>query len=279
MQKHTYTSAIALALVSLTSYSTPAIAQSNVAINYLNLQVDFQQPRLPDNGAPTGRRKGAAGRGNNCAFAPPLTALVPQSESAQDGGKITYVWGKTIAERPTFWFYVPDFQTSLISAEFVLQDGEDDVYRTPVILPKVPGIASIRLPSTVMPLKVGKMYQWFLKVNINCASPELSSVKDYVEGWVVRVTPNRNLVNQLKTATPQQQIALYAANGIWYEALTSLAELRSVDTSNALLQNNWTDLLHSVGLSDVASEPIVQCCTFDKAYSYEERTIQRIRHD
>lgn len=274
MQKHTYPRAIALALVSLTSYSIPAVAQPNVAINHLNLlQVHFQQPRLPDNGAPTGRRKGAAGRGDKCAFSPPLTALVPQFESEQGGRKATYVWGKTTAEYPTFWFYVPA-QTSLISAQFVLQDGEDDVYRTPVTLPKTPGIVSIRLPSTVMPLKVGKMYQWFLKLNISCASPELFNVKDSVEGWVKRVTLNSNLVNQLKTATPQQRIALYAANGIWYEALTSLAELRSVDTSNALIQNNWTDLLQSVGLNDVASEPIVQCCTFDKAYSYEDRTIQ-----
>lgn len=275
MQKIINTYAITLALISLTSYTVPATAQSEIAMNNPDsLRVHFvQQPQLPDNGTPTGRRKGAAGRGN-CSFEPPLTALVPESEKTlpEDERKTTYVWGKTIAERPTFWFYVPYSQTSLVSAEFVLQDGEDDVYRAPVTLPRTPGIVSIRLPSTLVPLKVGKMYHWFFKVNVDCASPP-SNIKDYVEGWVQRVTLP-SLTRKLKTATIKQRIALYAANGIWYDALTSVADLRLVD-SNALIKEDWTGLLQSVGLSNIASKPIVQCCNFENAYSFQEiRTIK-----
>lgn len=125
MQKLTNTSAITMALISLTSYTVPVTAQSDVASNNPNnLGIHFvQQPQLPDNGTPIGRRKGAAGRGN-CATELRLTALVPAVEKnlTEGGGKATYVWGKTTAEYPTFWFYVPYSSTSLRSVEFVLQE-------------------------------------------------------------------------------------------------------------------------------------------------------------
>ncbi len=273
MQKITNTSAITMALISLTSYPMPVLASHPLVSNNLsNLGVHFQQPQLPDNGTPTGRRKGAAGRGN-CVTESRLTALVPAFEKtlAENRGKATYVWGKTIAEYPTFWFYVPYLSTSLRSVEFVLQDGEDDVYRSPVTLPETPGIVSFRLPHTTTPLEVGKMYRWFFKVNLNCAPQQLANAnyQDYVEGWVQRVEVNSRVTHQLETATPQQQIAIYAANGIWHEALSAIAALGGTETT---IKAYWTDLLQSAGLSDIASKPIVQCCNLENTYS-----LQRVR--
>lgn len=270
MQKIKPTYAIALALVSLTTYTMPILASHTpVSNNPDNLRVHFvQQPQLPDNGTPTGRRKGAAGRGN-CVLEKPLTALVPAIEKnlTEDGAKATYVWGKTITEYPTFWFYVPYSATSLRSVEFVLQEGEEDVYKAPVTLPKTPGIVSLRLPSTEKPLEVGKMYNWFFKVNVDCASLQPSNGKDSVEGWVQRVELSSRLTKQLETATPQQRIAIYAANGIWYEALSAIADLRKLETLT--FKDYWTALLHSAGLSDIASKPIVQCCNVENTYSLQ----------
>lgn len=267
MHKITNTSAITLALVSLTSYPMPLLASHTpVSSNLSNLGVhSVQQPQLPDNGTPTGRREGAAGRGN-CATESRLTALVPAFEKtlASSEGKATYVWGKTISEYPTFWFYVPYSSTSLRSVEFVLQDGEDDVYRSPITLPETPGIVSFRLPSTEKPLEVGKMYHWFFKVNVNCDPKQLANTRDsqdYVEGWVQRVKLNSRATRQLETATPQQRIAIYAANGIWHEALSAIADLRLLEPQAATLKDNWTEMLQFAGLSDIASKPIVKCCT------------------
>jgi hypothetical protein len=265
MQKITNISAIITTLFSLTSYAMPVLA-SHSLVNHSNLRVQFQQPQLPDNGTPTGRRKGAAGRGN-CADEQRLTALVPTFEKnlPEGRGKVTYVWGQSIAEYPTFWFYVPYAAKSLRSVEFVLQDGEDDVYRSPITLPRTPGIVSFRLTSSAKPLEVGKMYHWFLKVNVNCESQQLSDIKDYVEGWVQRVKINPSLNSQLKTATPQQRIAIYAANGIWYEALSAIAD----SEQDATLRDDWAELLQSAGLSDISSKPFVQCCNLENAYSLQ----------
>lgn len=282
--------AVTLALVSSTSYITQVHAQPTKLVSPADTtQVDLAQfklpdkasksrikrsgpvrfvlPKLPDTGIPTGRQRGAAARGNCPAVDLPLTALVPAVEQklGQEQGKaltMTNVWGLTVAEYPTFWFYVPYSQASAGSGEFVLQDEEDnDVYRTPVTLPGTPGTVSLPLPSTSAPLEIGKRYHWYFK--IYCNPQRISNPVNpiFVEGWVQRVTPNPSLTSQLMVATPKQQIALYATNGIWYEALTSLAELRLVEPNDATLKADWADLLRSISLGNVASQPIVQCCT------------------
>lgn len=232
--------------------------------------VRFVLPKLPDAGIPTGRQRGAAARGTCPAADLPLTAFVPAVEQTSGEGQgkplaTTNVWGLTVAEYPTFWFYVPYAQASAHFGEFVLQDeGDNDVYRTPVTLPGTPGTVGIRLPSTSAPLEIGKRYHWYFK--IYCNPQRISNPVNpiFVEGWVQRVTPNPTLISQLTVATPKQQIALYAANGIWYEALTSLAELRLVEPNDPTLEADWADLLRSISLDNVASQPIVQCCTPEK---------------
>lgn len=255
---------IAIALALLSCITIPALAQPHKqASKHVNSkQLQYTPPPLPSSGTPVGRRRGAAGRSGDCA-ALPLTALVPTTEQTLGERKVTYVWAKTIAEYPTFWFYVPDARPALDSVEFVLQDEQDkDVYRTRVSLPDRPGIISLRLPPTATPLKVNQNYHWFFKIaGENSCIPAGNLVKDSVEGWVQRVSPDPTLTNQLTAVTPQQRLTLYAAHGLWYEALTTLAELRRQQPTNADLALNWSQLLQSVGLSSVASQPLVPCCT------------------
>ncbi|MBV8885555.1 MAG: DUF928 domain-containing protein [Chroococcidiopsidaceae cyanobacterium CP_BM_RX_35] len=262
MQKIRFTYAITLALVSCTSSAmltwVKPVAIANNTPNSWGVQL-FAPPPLPDNGAPTGRSRGAAGRGNKCVVEPPLTALVPAAEQSlgKEQRKVTYVWGKTVAEYPTFWFYVPYGRASLRSIEFVLQDAEDnDIYRTSVKLTDIPGVIGLPLPSKLAPLKIGKLYHWFFKTKATCDAQQPSGLEDYVEGWVQRVQISPVLAKQLEAATPPQQFTIYSANGIWYEALTTLAELRLAAPKDATLNASWVKLLQSAGLGDISSKPI-----------------------
>lgn len=264
MQKIKSASAITLALISFNSYAIPGLAKPTAVVSNVanSAQLRFTAPPLPPTGTPIGRRRGAAGR--KCALAQPLTALVPATEQSLGEGKVNYVWGKTSAEYPTFWFYVPDTHTSLNSVEFVLQDEQDnDLYRTRVSLPKAPGVVSLQLPSTATPLKVNQKYHWFFKIagEVSCDRQNPSLFKDSVEGWVQRVKPDPTFISQLEAATPQQRVVLYARNGFWYDALTTLAELRLMQPGDANFKADWNGLLQSVGLSNVAAQPIVRCCT------------------
>ena len=74
---------------------------------------------------------------------------------------------------------------------------------------------------------------------------------------------NPKLANSLKQATPVQQVALYAEQGMWHDALTNLAQLRLAQPQDASLLTQWTSLLNSEKLDSFASYPITKCCQAD----------------
>lgn len=225
---------------------------------YSSKQLDdplsFNAPPPPDDIDAPGDRVGGGKRGcENLAKqltgskGKLLTALVPVY-GAPDSG---LVLGATTASHPTFWFYVPD--APAVEAEFVLQDqASQTIYQSPVLLSKMPGVVSLSLPSHATPLEIGKLYHWYF--NIYC-QPQQPPV--FVDGWIKRDSLNSDLNNQLEKATPKQRISLLAAHGIWYDALTAAAEL-STDSKHT----DWVTLLQIVGLDNISTEPVVDCCHF-----------------
>lgn len=214
-------------------------------------------------GAP-GQREAAGTRAGRCpAGDSALTALVPATQEtlAQGKGRTSAltppesVLGLTIAEYPTFWFYVPYSPDALHSAEFVLLDDKDNyVYKTTLTLSQTPGVVSFRLPSTAEALEIGKSYRWYFLIPCD---PQNLSRSVFVNGWVQRVAPSPALMSQLETATPRECVALYAAAGIWHEAQTILAELRRTEPEDAAIAADWSNLLQSIGLEELAQKPIV----------------------
>ncbi|MEH2258246.1 DUF928 domain-containing protein [Nostoc sp.] len=254
---------IPLIFISLMSYSPSVQAQQTNSIPNTVKNSPFQsfkQPKLPRNGAPTGRRRAGAGRSPECPKnLTRLTALVPG-----DAGKS--VLASTVAENPTFWFYVPQLPETMRSGEFVLQvlDGKDaqNVYRIPLTLSEKPGIVSITLPAQPQySLKVDKEYHWYF--HIYCGDVEKTSDNFYVDGFVQRQVLTEALDSQLKSAKPKEYI-VYSANNIWYDALTNLGQQRRTNPQNATLNQDWVDLLNVVGLQDIAQEPIVQDYNLEK---------------
>lgn len=240
--------AFTLALVSFTSYPSQVWAQSSRPINNIPSsvrvrslqpqQAPLEEPDFSGYGRP-GRRAGGGSRGDCPSTDSPLTALMPVTN-----------WGKTVAERPTFWFYVPYSPQQASSGEFVLQDEKyNDVYRTPLTLPGTPGFVSLSIPPTEAPLEINKWYRWYFKLY---CGPQKSPDPVFVEGWVQRVAVTPALESQLETATLPKYI-VYANNLIWYDAL---AELRLTKPPNATLNDDWVKLLRGVDLEGLGREPI-----------------------
>ncbi|MEP1061689.1 MULTISPECIES: DUF928 domain-containing protein [Cyanophyceae] len=221
------------------------------------------KPRRPL-GRPKNRRFGGASR-NGCAAIKAdqslLTALIPDDE---------FIY--TIAERPTFWFYIPYSAATIANVKFVLQDAADPMAQSlypqseDVILPqgKQPGVIGIRLPATSTPLQVGKTYRWTLKVH--CGEQSANAEPVYVQGTVERMmlTPALQRQLQAQRKQPREQMLLYARNGIWYEALTTLAELRRDRPRDPKLLADWQKLLQTIGLQDVSNKPLAPCCTLSR---------------
>lgn len=254
-------------LISTTRFADQPISKltRDQTVNRLQASLKFILPPLPSRGAP-GRRKGAASRGECPSVSKPLTALVPATgeSSSESRGKLAVataksVLGLTAAEHPTFWFYVPYTLASERSTEFVLLDEQNNyVYKSTFTPTGVPGIISFRLPSTAAPLELGKMYHWYFLVNCDPDDPV------FVEGWIQRVALNPVLSQQLAVAPPRERVDLYATNGIWYEALTTLAELYRATPADTRLATDWTTLLQAVDLNNITSEPLVSGSTTEK---------------
>lgn len=221
-----------------------------------------QKLRLPDNGTPTGRRRGGTSRDGCPALNTPITAVVPGEETL---GEVTgenstktnskSFLAKTIADYPTFWVYVPQLPTNLRTGEFVLQDNQgNDVYRTPITLSGKSGLISISLPANPQySLKADNNYHWYFKVYCD-ASLKISEYF-YVDAWVQKVALTPDLENQLNMAKTGKYL-VYAENNFWYDAITNLVELRRADAENVKLKDDWVKLLKSVGLEDIAQVPI-----------------------
>ncbi|AFZ19668.1 DUF928 domain-containing protein [Allocoleopsis franciscana] len=229
-----------------------------------------------DRGAPApGQRTGGATRGRCPSASKPLTALVPIISASSDKSQHPVlastptgsVLGLTVVSHPTFWFYVPYSITSERPVEFILKDDRDNIIYQTLLSESAtaPGVVGFKLPNTVKPLEVNKRYNWFL--TIACTPPSSISsdqqepVKIFVSGWVERVTLDPSLQRELDKATPQQQALLYAKGGIWYEAVTNLAELRRQKPNDVTLKAEWAKLLRSINLEAIASEPITSMLT------------------
>ncbi|ERT07696.1 hypothetical protein M595_2401 [Lyngbya aestuarii BL J] len=227
--------------------------------NSLIVQTFEFQP--PDRGAP-GNRSDAGSRGGDCSqLKKPMTALIPTTN-----------WGETIAAHPTFWLYLPSQAAAI---EFILKDeaGQKELYKVDFPVTQGPGIVSFRLPDTAPPLQEGKAYRWMF--NFTCASESNGNSTNVdvqnpsVSGIVARITPSAQLTQQLEKASLSDKIVLYAQNGLWYEMLTQLAELRRTQPDNRDVTAQWISLLEheAVRLNNITQEPILTCCQVDQVNS------------
>ncbi|AFY41712.1 DUF928 domain-containing protein [Nostoc sp. PCC 7107] len=182
------------------------------------------------------------GRGKNH-----LTVLVPENNPIL-----------TTVEQPKLFFYLPKTaKTSVLGFEFFVEDAAQKViYQKKYKVNQKPGIFSLNLPANKNQrlLEVSQEYNWYLTVICNRADRSLDLV---VGGIIKQIVPDKELTNKLKKALPRERAALYAANGIWYDSLAILAQLRRQRPNDAALQRDWQSLLESVKLANIVPEPLL----------------------
>jgi len=171
------------------------------------------------------------------------TPLIPKDEI-----------GLTLAARPSFFFFVPSSPAK--TAEFLLLSDDDTeiVYQHTFKLPNRAGVVEFALPEDAPELEVGKQYHWF--ITLGCDTAMGASGNPTVEGWIERTEAPSKLVQALQKATIGSYPTVYAESGIWYETLSSLASQRRQSPNSTRPQAEWRDLLKSVGLESIASEPL-----------------------
>jgi hypothetical protein len=246
-------SLVVVVLINIINYSS-APAQSIKLISNSPSQSKnrLAQLKFPNNGAPTGRRRGGARREVCPNIDNSLTALVPGADSETESKSFLAL---TVSEYPTFWIYLPQLPATVKTGQFSLQDENNkDIYRKSLILPNQPGVIGYQLPQNARyALKPNQKYQWYFKVSCNEARNKPRN--HYVSAWVKRIEMTPNLNHQLKSTQSREYIT-YAENQIWENALTNLANLRLSRANLSQLQEDWTGLLEAVGLREFTKAPI-----------------------
>lgn len=198
-----------------------------------------QLPTAPTNPPPTnGERTPGGGLGEDvCPVTPqPLTAITPEP-----------VHGKTLAARPTLWFYMPYTMGDIEKGEFSIltADELDRVYKAEFTLPDQPGLVSVTMPEAAMvSLDADQRYRWYLKVN--CVAENTVKNNLNINGWIDRMASTPELEQQVADSSPE----------IWYDTVHQLADCLSTTQCETRSQI-WAELLESVDLTQFTQTPMV----------------------
>lgn len=214
----------------------------------------------PKRGIP-GRREGGGTRDGVLGADPCTSTSAPQFSALMPPTN----FGLTTSEFPRFFWSTP--RTKARFAEFTLYEASEGadkkmvdralVYRGTFRISGEAGIASFMLPRNagIPGLATGSDYHWSIAVICN---PQDRKQDSKVEGWVQRIAPDAALASQLAQSTPSNRPKLYASNGIWFDALSTLADLRYAKTLDAALAEDWSNLLKAVNLPNITGLSLFQ---------------------
>ena len=252
--------AICVGLFSPTVVSLAAVPSQLLARESSEMSIALSFPPPPQTqGAPTSTAAGGTRGGpENLCIKGPTTALIP----TWDDGEKTL----TTAANPTFFVHVPE--TNGKSAEFILiDDNWQVVYEKTLQLPSASGVVKLKLPETAPALELGKNYYW--QFTIFCDRGE--GIDDEMGGGTIeRTSLPRDLMTLLEELSPLEQAEVYAEQRIWQDALTVMAQSRSGH------ETEWKELLKSVGLGNISSEPLLDCCTAVQMSDSQWNGIQQV---
>jgi hypothetical protein len=113
------------------------------------------------------------------------------------------------------------------------------------------GIHAIRLSKFNIKLKPDVTYKWSVAVVVD---PDNRSLDVVANGVIKRIDASPDLAAKLATAADADKPALYAENGIWYDALQSISDQIDKSPKDTALRQERADLLKQVGMDGVSMD-------------------------
>ena len=216
--------------------------------------------RTADFGLPTHRRDGGSRGFNDSCVADAenqnLMAIIPEKTV-----------GISASTSPELFFYIPKLENKS-TLEFILRNESDDLIYEAFLTTEGDGIMSIEIPADVSSqmLEADQNYHWYLSMICD----RLQRSRDIVvEGWMRQETISLDTKEQLTTASLIEKAEVYQEQGLWFDTLSVLTEKTDSIAEKTIMRQKWSEMLASVGLADLAAEPIVETELIeDSAYSF-----------
>jgi hypothetical protein len=201
---------------------------------------------LPSSGP--GGRTHASVRTESCGGC--LVALIPKLPASDQANLLA-----TTANYPNLFFYIKPIPAK--SVKFQLTDQvSGKTYGTEFPLPTTSRFLKINLATLkdpagqpLPPLVMDRTYTWSLVIDTPTFD---SSSKPIIESTITRRSLDPSLADTLQQGSPSERIALYATHDLWYDLVGALYQARQRDPKNLDLANQWTQLLETINLSQLA---------------------------
>lgn len=162
----------------------------------------------------------------------------------------------TVSAHPTILVQVPYLPEATVYFGLQNEDGTEVLYTTEFeLINEQAGIVGLQVPSTAPPLEAGQTYMWQLALVSSCGEG-IGEIQLITNGWLER-TLHADSLTSIEQVPLRDRPALYAEAGVWQEMVSSLAELRLQNPNDGELNETWASLMESVGLEDLANEPIL----------------------
>ncbi len=203
--------------------------------------IQFVPPQTDEDSDPRDRPRGGGSRpicdesnALSCTQSS-MVALVPPSNAT----------GLTLSASPRLWFFSPYETAESIQTSFELVDSQGQiVWQTKIPLVSQPSIFSYQIPPEAN-LRLGETYRWYLTVHLDPDQPAtdvlLSARLTY------RAIPEFFSTTEALSLAYIQRLA---DRGIWYDMVTALAQIDSIERSL------WESFLVNHGFADLVQYPI-----------------------
>lgn len=200
---------------------------------------DFRLPvyKPPLRGAPLGRVAGGT-RGVNTHL-PLLAALAPDHI------------GLTVQEQPVLYWYLAEAVDNRIELTLIDEKTVQPLLERTFDSPTAPGVQRVRLADYGVRLQTGVPYQWFVALGTD---PTRRSKYIVAGAAIERIELTATLQAQLAQTNAIEAASIYAAAGLWYDALMVLSDLIEAAPADPILRQQRAALLEQVGLTDIAKE-------------------------
>lgn len=159
--------------------------------------------------------------------------------------------GLTTQAQPTLYWYTD----SPVAAqfEFALIDNNeiDPLLEIEINEEPAAGIRQLDIGEYGITLKPGVAYQWSV---VLVADENNRSTDIFSTGTIERIEPDKALSSRVKQSTGTDLVAVYASEGIWYDALDTISTLIEQSPGDQGLLSVRDSLLDQAGLSIVATK-------------------------
>jgi hypothetical protein len=158
--------------------------------------------------------------------------------------------GLTTQPRPTLYWYAASPTAVRLEFSLISDEKFEPLLEIETDTQRVSGIQKLDLAEHDITLQPGVFYQWSVAL---IADENRRSTDVIASSIIKRIEPSAELTERIASSEGVERVAVYADEGIWYDALDSISSMITKAPQNKDLLAVRSSLLEQAGLSDVIS--------------------------